>query len=182
MNITAQVIGKDALILRISRMTGTIRDEIVTTVKRLAIELQREVKRKLSGEVLHNRTGTLRRSINIAVMEDSTSVVASVGTNVVYAAAHEYGFDGEVTVRAHIRRNKAQMAMATKHYVNKLGVVSTHIAQTGKFGKQTGDIQVRSFTRHMHMPERSYLRSSLREESGNIRMELAEAVRRGMNK
>ncbi len=179
MNITVQVIGKEAVILRLSRMTGYIRDEIITTVRRLAIELQAEVKHKLSGEVLKNQTGTLRRSINISIMEDATSVVASVGTNVVYAAAHEYGFDGLVTVREHIRRGKERMAMATKHYVNKLGVMSTHIAQTGKFGKQSGDIQVRSFTRQMHIPERSYLRSSLKDSAGGIRQELAAAAQRG---
>jgi phage gpG-like protein len=182
MKMTTQVIGKDAVLLRIGNLSGNVHNEVVKTVTRLAIALQAEVKQKLSGEVLHTVTGTLRRSINYSVLQDLSSVVASVGTNVVYAAAHEYGFTGNVTVRAHIRRSKARMLQATKQYVNKFGVVSTHVAQTGKFGKKSGDIQVVSFTRAMNMPERSYLRSSLRESSGNIRQELMDAARRGAKK
>lgn len=180
MKIEAQLIGADSVILRVGQMTNKVKSYLLTTTNRLAIALQALVKNKLSGEVLHNRTGTLRRSINYAVHDDAGSVVASVGTNVVYAAAHEYGFNGDVTVRAHIRRSKAKMALATKHYVNKFGQMSIHVAQTGKYGKQSGDIQVRSFTRHMSMPERSYLRSSLHEQSGSIREALAEAVRKAV--
>ncbi len=61
-------------------------------VLRIGISVQAEVKEnKLSGQVLHVRTGTLRRSINQQVSEDSTGIYGQVGTNVEYAAVHEYG-------------------------------------------------------------------------------------------
>jgi hypothetical protein len=52
---------------------------------------------KLSGQVLKNRTGTLRRKINYEVRETPTGITGSVGVKLSYAAAHEYGFDGVVT-------------------------------------------------------------------------------------
>jgi phage gpG-like protein len=110
---------------------------------------------RLSGQVLHVRTGTLRRSINQRVTVTDDAVMASVGTNVRYAAAHEYGFDGPVTVKAHIRR-------AALIGVDRAGA--------------RGEVYVRSHTRHMRLPERSFLRSELRDRADEIRESLREAA------
>jgi len=53
---------------------------------------------KLSGQVLKRRTGLLASSINVGgpqttseFRSDNSYIVGKVGTNVVYAAIHEYG-------------------------------------------------------------------------------------------
>lgn len=132
-------------------------------VDRLSIELQTLVKEKLSGSVLHVRTGTLRRSINRRVVDTPVRIAAQVGTNVVYAAIHEYGFSGEENVREHVR----------KHY--DIGTVKltgkehngmrTWVRERGEY-LRTG--KVIAHTRTMNMPARSYLRSSLKEMEPKI--------------
>lgn len=135
---------------------------MVRVVTRLSLEVQTAVKEgKLSGQALHNRTGTLRRSINRVVQDDGRNVIAQVGTNVRYAAIHEYGFDGIVNVREHTRRSARQLAVGRKKQVGKSG----------------GEITVRAHTMHMHMPERSFLRSTLRERVAKIRSEIKTAAR-----
>lgn len=132
---------------------------LLRAVTRLSIEIQTAVKRKLSGEVLHNRTGTLRRSINRVVTQDSHGVIATEGTNVRYAAIHEYGFNGEVTVAEHVRKAAG--------------------AAVGKKGGKTpagGTVNVRSHVRHVVMPERSFLRSTLRDFTPKIQTDLRAAA------
>jgi len=116
-------------------------------VTRLSIEIQTAIKRKLAGEVLHTRTGTLRRSINRLVTQDSHGVVATEGTNVRYAAVHEYGFNGQVTVGSHVRKLASG-----------------------------GTANVRQHARTMVMPERSFLRSTLAEFRPRIQSELRAAA------
>lgn len=174
--IEVQLIGSEALLIRFGGFAKAAHDSLRVVMEDLAIEMQTKVKQKLSGDVLHNRTGTLRRSINYRMMDDGSNISAAVGTNIVYAAIHEYGFSGSETVRAHIRRSRVQMAQATHRYKKADGSYGLKTSMTGKFGKKTGVIQVRSFTRNMVMPERSYLRSTLKEMAPTIRKRLADAV------
>ena len=144
-------------------------------VSRLTIALLRMVKeQKLSGQVLKNQTGTLRRKVNQQVVSDDQAVVGKVGVKLSYAAAHEFGFDGMVTVKAHLRRAKAQMALALR--TRKDG--STFHSSNGK---GQGEISVKSFERHMKLPERSYLRSALREMAPDIQAGLEAAVRKAVS-
>lgn len=178
--ITAKMVGDDAVLMKMRSRGAAVRNNVGLreTIQALAIQVQRLTKEKLSGEVLKNRTGHLRSSINQEVMEVDGSIVAVIGTNVSYAARHEYGFQGTEVVSAHIRRSRAQMAQATYTYTNKRGVVVTKTRQTGKYGKGGGVIQVRSFERKANTPERSFLRSSLRDLSGTIRSAIAATVMR----
>ena len=109
------------------------------------------VQRKLSGEVLHVRTGLLRRSISRtdALVLD-TEVVSSVGSNVrtggdavVYAAIHEFG--GQTRPNLIEAKNGKALAFS-------IG------------GKQL----VRRSVQHpgSKIPERSYLRTTLTERQG----------------
>lgn len=130
-------------------------------VTRLSVIVQTGVKEgRLSGQVLHVRSGTLRRSVNRRVETSDSGTIAIVGTNVRYAAVHEYGFDGDVTVKAHTRRSVLQLAAQ----------------RTKRDKKSDGTIQVRSFTRHMRMPERSFLRSEVKARADEIRRTLREAA------
>lgn len=140
---------------RLAAMPGLIRQRLIAAMDREAATLQGLVKQKLSGEVLDNVTGRLRRSINVERQDSDTTLVRTVGTNVRYARAHEYGFTGTVNVREHLR----------------------HITQA--FGRpiRPRDVVVHAHAMRMHLPERSFLRSALQERAPSIRDALTAAVR-----
>lgn len=148
--IQATFVGSEAFLTRLNNLVGNISPEVHKGMLRSLIKLQRMVKQeKLSGQVLHVRTGTLRRSINYAITSEGDSVITGVvGTNVSYAAAHEYGFKGTVGVRSYVRENK-----------NGSSIVKAH-------------------SRNVDIPERSFLRSALAEMLPDFRAEMQEAVRR----
>lgn len=151
----------ETLLARLAGMEDKLRDGTRAAVTRLSIIVQTGVKEgRLTGQVLHVRTGTLRRSINRRVETTDSGTTAVVGTNVRYAAVHEYGFDGDVTVKAHTRRSALQMSAK----------------RTQRAKKSEGETHVRSFTRHMRMPERSFLRSEVRSRADEIRQTIREAA------
>lgn len=153
--ITACITGDTAVLLKLRSMGIGIRDALRMAVRRESIALTRYVKEnKLSGQVLKNRTGTLRRKINYFVAETPTSMTGSVGVKLSYAAAHEYGIDKTVSVREHLRTIK----QAWGRPIEPMSVA------------------VHAHQRHMHLPERSFLRSSLRENELTIREHLHAAV------
>lgn len=153
-NVT--LVGKDALVARLDHMPASVHSELVKETHVLAIGLQGHViNQKLHGQVLNQRSGTLARSIQEEVTEAPQSVegrVYSAG-DVKYAAAHEFGFRGAETVKAHIR--------------------------SMVFGRAVDPFTVPSFTRQMNLPERSFMRSSLADFQGRIAEGYAQAVRRG---
>lgn len=61
------------------------------TVNRLAIKMMGMVKSKLSDDVLHVRSGRLRRSIHREIERSGSVVTAIIGTNVKYGKVHELG-------------------------------------------------------------------------------------------
>jgi len=160
--IDVRIIGGDRVIAKITALPPRLMDELKEEVTRLTLELLRYVKeRKLSGDPLRNRTGTLRRKINSRVEADGNGVVGTVGVKLAYAAAHEFGVDRQVTVRQHLRMVKMAWGRALK----------TPVQAT-----------VRAHSRHMRLPERSFLRSSLREMADEIRGRLERAVHRAVEK
>jgi phage gpG-like protein len=159
--ITAYLVGESELMARMSGMYPNAKKGLLEAVTRLAIQLQRNVmKDKLSGQVLNVRTGTLRRSINQLVSQTDTSTEGVVGTNVEYAARFEYGFHGSETVKAHSRT------------IRKV------------FGKPIDErvIQVRSFSRQANQPERSFLRSAMRDMESQIKTELENALKQAVKR
>lgn len=175
MNVFVNV-DAERILAKLRGAEGRLQANLQRVITRQSIELQGRVKeRKLTGQVLHVRTGTLRRSINRRVEARGSDVVATVGTNVHYAHVHEYGFTGTVLVREHVRRSRAQMSLA-KFRTNKLGERIEVKGSYRKAGGGTGEILVREHLRDMVMPERSFLRSSLREMEPEIRKGIREAV------
>lgn len=152
---TARVHADD-LLLHLSEMPDGVHRALMAAMQRETIATARLAKEKVSGPVLKNRTGTLRRKIHGEVTTDAgkTQVVGHVGLKLAYAAAHEYGFDGVVTVREHLR------------------------TVTQAFGRPISpvEVMVRSHDAHLRIPERSYLRSSLRDRRQTIVDELRGAV------
>jgi phage gpG-like protein len=149
--ITAILVGDREIIARLDAMPERVRAGLARAVARLGVELQQSVQWNLSGGVLNPRTGTLRSSIDLTIEDDAAS--ASVGTDIRYAAAQEFGFQGTVSVRAHLR----------------------HATQV--FGRPIAAVQhVRPYSRRMDLPERSFLRSALEEMQPAIEAGLREAV------
>jgi len=103
--------------------------------------------------VLNVRTGVLRSSVNTSVDESSTSVSATIGTNIKYAKIHEYG--GVI----HVPEIKPKSARALAFEV----------------GGQT--IFAMSARAHdVRMPERSFLRAALEDMRPTIVTEIKAAV------
>lgn len=114
---------------------------------------------KLSGGVLNARTGTLRDSIHTEISDSSAGVMATVGTNVVYARIHEYG-------------GIIHHPGGTAFYLGGDGMAHFVSNDAMMF---TGSLP-RTKPHDIPMPERSYLRSTLAERADEIRLALAAAV------
>ena len=137
-----------------------IQNGVQKEIMRLALKMTGKVMGKLSGDVLRVRTGRLRRSIHPEWDFKQGYSGATVGTNVEYAGIHEYGFSGSVLVKSFQRE------------------------MTKAFGKPISPTQVtvRAHTRNINMPERSFLRTTLREMNSEITDSLQLAVTKELNK
>jgi bacteriophage protein of unknown function (DUF646) len=156
-SIEAVIVGDDELRAKFQRASGTIDGKLVDSMGRITIRLQAHVVRnKLSGQVLKVRTNNLRGSIHQEVSRDGSGIVGRVGTNVEYAAFHEYGFSGTQNVREHMRTIK--MAFGKMLKTPKRIVISAH-------------------ARHVDYPEHSFLRSALDDQRTEIMAELGNAVK-----
>ncbi|WP_208448829.1 hypothetical protein [Burkholderia cenocepacia] len=162
MNFDAQVKGESQVIARIGRIVPNVRNALVQRVQRLVIALQvHVVADKLSGQVLNVRTGRLRRSVNQAVTATDTTITGVVSTPVEYAPAHEYGFQGVVTVKAHLRQVTVAWGKPLATPVNAT---------------------VREHTMKMKLPEKSFLRSALADQREDILRGIREGAAEGAQK
>lgn len=91
-------------------------------------------------------TGRLRRSIKIRSARFQKIVIA---TDVAYAAAHNYGYKGTVSVRSHTRRRYGR---EKEEYTTKTGKQSTRQKKVVK-----SSFTVRQHTRKMSMPQRQFM-------------------------
>lgn len=147
--------GDQATIKMLGAKVPALTKGVLNSVTRASIRLVRYVKEnKLSGQVLHVRSGTLRRKVNYRVTQTDTAITGQVGVRLSYAPPHELGLDVEETVREHLRTAKQA------------------------FGRTISPVtfSVRAHVRHMKLPERSFLRSSLRELTSEIQAEIRTGV------
>lgn len=147
-------IESEAVVAKLRAMDAAVRVALLRAVTEEAIRVQTRVRAKLTGDVLKERTHHLHDSIHFNVTNDANGVIATVGTDVVYAAIHEYGFTGTEQVREHIRR------------------------QSVAFGKPITpvEVSVRAHARKVNLPERSFLRSTLAEMATGIVERLEQAI------
>ena len=102
------------------------------------------------------RSGRLRAAVrSTAPQVNGNEVTTSIGTNVKYAAAHEFGFQGTVTVRAH------EVKM-TKLFGRKL-----------KSPLRFSRLAAR---RKMNVPERRPFRTGIEQNIGLLEREVAREV------
>jgi len=89
--VEVSVMGLQRLIQRWRSIQSTALPRLVSRMQLEMNKLAEYVRaNKLSGQVLKNRTGTLRRSIHgEATADGDTGVVGTVGTNVSYAKYFE---------------------------------------------------------------------------------------------
>lgn len=151
-----EFIGGDVLAAVLRSYGDKVQTAIVQSVGRSALRLQREVmQNRLSGQVLNVRTGNLRRSIHQQVTSSGSAVIGEVNTNVRYGKAHEYGFAGTVNVKASLRQVRQAF---------------------GRPLKSPRYVQVRAHSRNVRLPERSFLRSALRDMKPMIETDLQKSI------
>jgi phage gpG-like protein len=164
LKITVKLEGDQALIARLTAMPERVRVALVKKVTELALKLEVKVKGKLSGEVLNVRTGALRRSIFHEVYEgydagsggaSTTGVFGKVGSSgdVKYAGIHEFGGKTPPHVIYPVKGKALAFMMGGKQ------VFFAKVNHPGSV-----------------IPERSFLRSSLKDMREEITIGLTDAV------
>lgn len=157
--VLGTVYGDDKVEARIRATPAFLRAALVKAMRTQWLALQTYIVRsKLSGQVLKRRTGNLASSINVGgpmtateFLDLGSQLIGRVGTRVWYGAVHEYG--GSFRIKAHQR------------------------TITQAFGRPISPItvSVREYT--AHFPERSFLRSGLRDRGTQIRDAIAASVK-----
>ena len=170
-------VQQDALQSYLTLIPQRLATSVVKAMNRITIFTQAMVKRKLAGEVLHTVTGQLRRSINRETRVEDGMVLGIVGTNTEYAAIHEYGFDGTVSVKAHMRRISTKFKKdAMIGASGKPGKIARWKGRTSQNQYVSGYAMVKAHTMHMRIPKRSFLVSTLLEVMPVARIELKRAM------
>lgn len=156
MKITMTLKGDKKLIASFRRMPASLHSAIKIKMYDLVLRLERKVKvDKLNGQVLNRISGRLARSINSDLKATRKLIQARVFSSgdVKYAGIHEYGGKTEPH---EIVPNK------TKALAFLYGGKKIFVSRVQHPGSQ--------------MPERSYLRSSLKEMTPTIISELKAAA------
>ena len=156
--ITGALIGVQAVIAGIGLKNSAAKVELKKAIDLMAIKTLARVKLKLSDDVLHVKTGRLRRSVTQSVTEDSSGIVGVVGTNVSYAKVHELGFSG------------------TQSVAQSLRTIKTAFGKAIKGGPVT--FSVSAHTRSVNYPARSFLATSIEE----LKPEFEESIKKAVNK
>lgn len=191
--VSIKIKGADKLTQILTQHPSVLRKELMKELQRLGIKLAAKMKQKLSGEVLNVKTGRLRRSINsdLRTVDSGTqansvggsgskqtvrstdTIYQTVGTNVSYAAVHEYGFNGTVTIRAHQRKRKSQANKSSKGRDGNPEKKRTSKAKAH---------QVKQHIRRLRLPERSFARSALAEFESEMSSTLASVLTTSLKK
>lgn len=145
------------VIQQLEAMPAKLRDTLYKTVYTLALKLQKHiVANKLQGQVLNHRSGNLQRSIQNEVTQDNRGVIGRVFSSgdVKYAAIHEFG--GRIPARIIEPKN----AEALRFMMNGKAVFAKRVNWPGA-----------------NMPERSFMRSALRDMRPEIVGSIEKAVK-----
>jgi phage gpG-like protein len=156
MSVDVSIKGDLAIVAKFDSMGQRLHDRLLLTINKLGLNLHGIVITNLSGRVLKRQTGRLSQSQNIAMVDEPNRVETSVGFNrqtVPYGAIHEFGG----TTKAHLI--EAKNAKALRFVMN-------------------GELMFRRKVNHpgSKMPERSFLRSALKEIAPEAVAEITKAV------
>lgn len=163
MSISLQITGTERVVsgmqLRVERVRAGAKSALDAWAEELASYIKAN---KLSGDPLHRRSGRLSASVHPVQESSADSVTggAASGGNVPYARIHEYG--GTI-------HHPGGTAFFISKDLGRAVFVSNASALAASLPRtQPHDIP---------MPERSYMRSSLREEAPRGLEALRAAVR-----
>jgi phage gpG-like protein len=159
------IIGSKEVISKIETLGTRLNAAARMAVQRLTYALEAYVKKnKLSGDPLHVRSGNLRNSVNSQFEFDRNNATGTVGTGIVYAAIQEFGGEihmhrdaGKVKLREDVKGELLRQA----DYKNLAIFAAAH-------HKRFREVESKAADWTIHMPERSFLRSSLREMHDDI--------------
>jgi hypothetical protein len=117
-------------------------------------------KSKLLGQYLHRVTGTLIKSVTAspAFQTSAARVRGIFGSHLDYARAHEEGFSGTVTVKAHFRR------VGTQKGSFFTGIGGKHVTR------------VREHPRHMDITAKHFLHDTVFERSAQAGINVRKAI------
>jgi len=150
--VSLQITGTERVIsglnLRVERVRAGAKSALDAWAEELAGYI---VSRKLSGSPLHQRSGRLARSVHPFDQStpDAVSAGAASGGNVPYAKIHEYG--GTIHHPGGTAFFISQLLGGRAFFVSNASALAASLPRT-----KPHDIPI---------PERSYMRSSLREEA-----------------
>lgn len=151
--ITVELV--DHATIKLRNIPEDMRRRLRVAVVRDTKELAALVRGKLSGTVLHVRSGRLLKSIKSEMVENANTVYGRVySSGVPYAAIHEYG--GRTKPHLILPRN----AKALHFMVGGKDVFAARVNHPGS-----------------KIPQRSYLRSSLAEIREKVVFDLQEAAK-----
>ena len=114
--LTAQVVGTEAVVANLGKMSATIHERIARAVRKSAVEVQGAVKENLNDVILKRRSGHLGGSITTRDDDSGNEIKSLVGTNIEYGRYHELGFNGSESVRAHVVNRKSAFGRKTRPY------------------------------------------------------------------
>jgi len=160
MSVTVKFSGavgaRTALQARAAAMLQSVQRTMQNEAENLAAYV---INDKLSDQVLRMRSGRLQRSITAITDNNGNTFGATIGSNLAYARALEYGFNGTVEVKEHERM------------------------QTVAFGRQMANphmVAVRAHPMQMNLAAHPFLQPALQENTGriinNLRSALMEAL------
>lgn len=166
--LNATLTGSRELISRFEGAPKAVQDRMNVVVQAYTLDLQNYViGSKLSGQVLNVRTGNLRRSIQRRLTVDPSAVYGYVYSSgdVKYAAIHEFGgIIQHPGGTAYITRYGA--GIGATRWISNSNPLAAHLKRTRPHP--------------IPMPERSYLRSGLRDKSAQYSTGMANAAKAAM--
>jgi hypothetical protein len=151
--IRVEMVGTDKLIAKFDSYVGRLRGQLNTTMDYVVKSLAEYCRvNKLSGQVLHRRSGTLSRSIQGIVVDEPARMVGIVSSRpgnapLEYARFWELGFHGVENVKSFMRKNA-------------LG----------------GESSVRAHTRKVNQAARPFLQPTRDENVGFVQTSFQQAV------
>lgn len=158
--ISMVLTGDRALIARFERMPAAVQAALLRKVHELSLRLVHFIQtQKLSGQVLNRKSGRLMRSIGSKVEQSAKAVFGVVfqSSDVPYGAIHEFG--GRTAAHVILPKKASVLAFNWKG----ANVFFRRVNHPGSV-----------------FPERSYMRSGLRDMSTEISLGLKAAVVEGL--
>lgn len=170
-HVSVTVKGDKQLSQRLTKMPENVRNQLRREIHWISLTLFAMVQAKLHGDVLNVDTGLLSQSQNRRVVEAPQVITASVGFNkktVPYGAIHEFG--GRTPPHVILPKRKKALAFVTMGSASMAALSGGSPMVIVKKVNHPGSV----------MPERSFLRSSLREIAPSAREHIAAAVAAGI--